>query len=148
MLLVLLAAGALFAQDAQPKAEGPAQAFSVLPSFGTGQYYVGANGIPFLTADVVSWAGWVAGIAVEYAAAYDPSLYSISPYEGGLVAQATGLGIVLAGGLVVLVFSNVDRAKKAGKVAEIVPVFTVQCTSFGAGVLPVTSLELGVALKY
>jgi hypothetical protein len=58
-----------------------------------------------------------------------------------------GYGIVVVGGLVYLVsrvwefvdvFGAVDKAKKAGKVVEVVPVVEVRRTSF----------ELGVSLKY
>jgi hypothetical protein len=147
-LLILLAAGALFAQGTQPKQAWPAYAFSILLGFGTGQYYVGANGTPFLIGDLVGVGGVVVGEVVILSsvasALSNPTSSSVASGGAGVIV---GYGLIVVGGIVYLVshvweiidiFPAVDKARKAGKVVEVVPVVDVRRTSF----------ELGVSLKY
>ncbi len=147
-LLILLAAGTLFAQDAGPKAAFPAYALSILLGFGTGHYYVGANGTPFLIGDLVGVGGMAAGgiiaVASLFSAATNPTYTGAANAISG---AAIGYGVLGVGAAVYLVsrvwedisiFGAVDAAKKAGKVAEVVPVVNIQPTSF----------ELGLSVKY
>lgn len=64
VLLILLGAGALFAQAQPKKPAWPAYAFSLLFGFGTGQYYLGDNGTAFLIGDVIGLGGIIAGEVV------------------------------------------------------------------------------------
>ena len=64
MLLVFLAAGALFAQDQPKKPVWPAYVFSLALGFGSGQYYLHENGTPFLIGDAIGYGGR-AGIDVR-----------------------------------------------------------------------------------
>jgi hypothetical protein len=147
-LLILLAGGALFAQGTQAKPAWPAYAFSIVLGFGTGQYWVGANGTPFLIGDIVGLAGIVIGeVVIVSSVASALASPSVSSVESAGTGVVVGYGIVVVGGLVYLVsrvwefvdvFGAVDKAKKAGKVVEVVPVVEVRRTSF----------ELGVSLKY
>jgi hypothetical protein len=146
-LLILLAAGSLFAQSSA-KPAWPAYPLAIILGYGTGQYYVGANGTPFLVADIVGDVAVYGGLiwAVSSAASV-----LTNPSATGAADAATGVfigyGLVGVGSVVLLVsriwqivdvFGAVDKAKSAGKVVEVVPVVDVQRTSF----------ELGVSLKY
>lgn len=139
--LIFLAAGALFAQDAQPKAAGPAYALSILLGFGTGQYYLGTNGTPFLVGDLIGVGAWIGG------GLFALSARGATDTQAAVPLTVTGFAFVLAGSLVYLVshvweiidvFAAVERAQKAGTVVEMVPVVDVRRTSW----------ELGVSLKF
>jgi hypothetical protein len=146
-LLILLAGGALFAQGSA-KASWPAYPLAIIVGYGTGQYYVGANGTPFLIADVVGDAALYGGLiyAVVSAASVIGN-QSMSGAANATTGVLVGYGIAGVGSVVLLVsriwqivdvFGAVDKARADGKVVEVVPVVDVRRTSF----------ELGVSLKY
>ncbi len=147
ILIGFLAAGAVFAQDLQPKAEWPAYLLSVFIGFGTGHYYLGANGTPFLIGDVLGLGVEVGGLLYELGAAV--ALDTTQTLDG-LTLVIVGAGIFLVSRIweVVDVFSAADEARKAGRVAAVVPVFSVRRTSFESGVAPALSYEVGVSLTY
>ena len=145
MLLVFLAAGSLFAQDAQSgKPAWPAYAFTFLLGFGTGQFYLGQNGTGFLIGD----AAGLAGLGVGYAVIAS-SIFSIGTSYTDTSLTSAGTGVIVGYGLVVVgsivflisriwedidIFGAVNRARQAGKVAEINPVLEIHNTSFEAGI--------------
>ena len=149
MLLVFFAAGSLSAQAVQPKSSAPAYILTLLLGFGTGQYYVGENGNPFLIGELVGYAAVLGGVLIDASA--NPGGYTF-----GYAYDYTGVYIAAAGVVELLVFriweivdvfGAVDRARAAGRVA-LVPVVSIQRTSFEPGVLPVTSYEIGASLQY
>ncbi len=148
VLLALAVAGVAFGQDAPfVRPAWPAYALSILFGFGTGHYYVGANGTPFLIGDV----GGIAAIGVGYALIASTLISTglgqntnVGSVETGVI---TGYGLIVVGGVVyaisrivedITIFGAVDRAVKSGKVAQIEPV--LQLTN--------TSLELGLSIRY
>ncbi len=139
LVLAMLVGMVSWAQDAQPKAAWPAYFFSIVSGFGTGRYYLGQDGTPFLIGDLVGLGG--------IGAAFIRALAASSSGEGSLSAGFQALGLYLGGFIVYLVcrvwefidvFGAVDRAKEAGQVVEVVPVVDVRRTS----------LELEVSLKF
>jgi len=149
VLLVLAVAGVAFGQGAPfMRPAWPAYALSIFFGFGTGHYYVGANGTPFLIGDV----GGIAAVGVGYAliasslisTGLNPSSTNVGSLETGVI---TGYGLIVVGGIVyaisrivedISIFGAVDSAVKAGKVAQIEPV--LQLTN--------TSLEVGLSIRY
>jgi hypothetical protein len=142
VLLVFLAANSLFAQE-QPKAAGPAYILSIFVGFGLGQYYLGQNGTPFLVGDLIGMGMVLAGMELVLTSFFAPSVSAWNDTVN------TGCTAFMVGGIVFLVsriweiidiFGAVNRARKAGKVAEVVPVIDVDIQR--------TSFELGVNLRY
>jgi hypothetical protein len=143
-LLAFLAAGAAFAQeaqDAQPKAAWPAYAYSLLLGFGSGQYYLGTNGTPFLIGDLIGVGAWIGG------GIFALSARSTTDAQAAISSTVTGSVFIIVGSLVYLVshvweiidvFRAVDSAQRAGRVVEIVPVVDVRTTAW----------ELGVSLRF
>ena len=129
---VMLAVGALFAQsDPEVKPAWPAYLFSILLGFGTGPYWVGGNGNLFLVSDL-SCVGFVAiGSVIVYGC---DGLSSRSTLSG----EAAGYLVIGAAAItysifriweLLEVFNAVDKAKKAGLVADFNPIVTVNPTS-------------------
>jgi hypothetical protein len=140
-LLAFLAAGVVSAQDAQPKAAWPAYAYSLLLGFGSGQYYLGANGTPFLVGDLIGVGAWIGG------GIFALSARSTTDAQAAISSTVTGSVFIIVGSLVYLVshvweiidvFHAVDSAQRAGRVVEIVPVVDVRRTAW----------ELGVSLRF
>ena len=144
MILIFLATGALFAQSSHLKPAWPAYVFSAALGFGSGQFYLGQDGAPFLVGDILGLGGVIGGYVVILSAIF-PYLYDggSSYPSSALPTIETGTDIVIVGLIVYMisrvwefvdVFDAVDRAREAGKVAEIVPVVDVRRTSFEVGV--------------
>ena len=132
--LVFFAASSLFAHT-QPKAALPALLLSVFVGFGSGQYYCGTDGTKFVLYDV-------GGLGMT-------ALGAIMLASNDLDQSFTGISFLLAGAGTFLVsriwqifdvFWAVDEARKAGRIAEVVPVVDVDIQR--------ASFELGFSLKY
>ncbi len=140
IFLALFAAGVVSAQGAPgPKPAWPAYLFSIFLGFGTGQYWVGGNGNPFLIGDLscVGIAAIGAGLA----------LGSPAPSSSGLSGASAGYLMIGVGAIafsvfriweLIDVFGAVDDARSAGKVAALEPVVTGS----------LTQLEMGVRLHF
>jgi len=156
LLVLVLAAGGAFAEGAQAKSAFPAYALSFLLGFGTGQYYLGENGTPFLIGDAVGLGLEVGGLIYEVVSAASVTSDSAS-YESAVTGVYVGYGIVLVGGIVYMVshvweildvFSAVDRARQAGTVAAVSPIIDVTTTAYEPGIATVMSCEVGLSFKY
>jgi hypothetical protein len=136
--LAVLCMGVL-AIDAQqsipPKPAWPGYGLAIFLGFGTGQYYLGANGTPFLIGDIAGVAVMAGGYAYMIVAA----LGAPDPYA----AITTSYIIIAAGGLVysvtrvweiVDIFGTAERMRQAGKVVRIVPDISVRPTGVSMGV--------------
>lgn len=123
-LLVLLAANSVFAQE-QPKAAWPAYLLSIFLGYGLGHYYCGENGTPFLIVDAVT-----ATCMVVMGSGFSSS--------SSLSILGFGSAIIMVSRIyeMIDIFGAVLRAKKAGRVAEVIPVIDVDIkrASFGFGV--------------
>jgi len=134
LLLAFLAGGSLSAEE-QPKAAAPAYLLSAFVGFGTGQYYCGANGIGFLVVDIVGVGVVVYGLGSASGSTFSQGLQGAAFIElGGLVLLVSRIGQIIN------VFGAVERAKREGRLADVVPVINVDIRR--------TSFELGVALRY
>jgi len=132
----LFAADVVFAQDAlETKPAWPAYLFSIFLGFGTGQYWVGGNGNPFLIGEV-SCVG-VAAIGAALA------LGSPAPTSSGLSGGSLGYLMIGAGTIalsvfriweLINVFGAVDDARRAGKVAAFEPMVNGNLTQLEIGV--------------
>ncbi|HTP58863.1 MAG TPA: hypothetical protein VMM82_08095 [Spirochaetia bacterium] len=125
-LALTLWGGAVFAQAAsEPKPAWPAYLFSIFLGFGTGQYWAGQNGNLFLVGDA-SCIG-VMGIGAV--------LGSSGASAGYLMIGASAIAFsVFRIWELIDVFGAVDRAKKAGQVAQLEPVIKVDPSSVEVGV--------------
>ncbi len=144
VLLVFFAAGSLFAQE-QPKNAWPAFFLSIFFGFGLGQYYLGQNGTPFLLGDFIG-AGVLTGGMYLAARSLLPRAFGdsvdSSEFQAGYTLLIAGSVVILVSRIwqIIDVFGTVDRARKPGKVAGVVPVIDVDIQR--------TSFELGVNLRY
>ena len=144
-LLILLAAGALFAQDApMSRPAWPAYALTYLLGFGSGNFYLGQNGFGFLIGD----AAGIAGLGIGYAVIVSSVLAigtgsTTSSLTSAGTGVITGYGLVVVGSIVYLVsrvwediaiFGAVDKARKAGTVAEVEPILEMNNNSLEAGI--------------
>lgn len=131
VLIVLFCAGVLFAQSGPASKPGwPAYAFSILLGFGTGQFYLGENGVGFLVGDLALYAG-IAG--------YYVNLLTL-PYGDYSALQTrifVGSAILGIGSVITLVsrvweiidvIGSVDRLTKEGKVASLTPTLEIRPT--------------------
>lgn len=141
-----------FAQDSRPRASWPGYALGILLGFGTGHYYFGENGTPFLVGEVVGFGGIVVGLVKLNNASLSSPTMTV-----GDALHSPEVSLALAGALVFWVsriweiadlFGAADRAKRAGRVADLCPVVNVQRTSHAPGISPLTSYEVGVLVKY
>ncbi|HVN77549.1 MAG TPA: hypothetical protein VMW38_00995, partial [Terriglobia bacterium] len=130
MLLVFLAAGSVFAQTTPPpKSSTPAYLLAILLGFGSGQYYVGENGTPFLIGDLAGWGMEIAGYLVILSDASSASYTSTADTGAYLVLGGAAVLLVSRIWEIVDVFGAVDKARAAGRVA-VVPVIDVKRTSY------------------
>jgi hypothetical protein len=153
-LLLFIVAGTVFAQNTEPKSEVPAYLLTFFLGFGTGHFYAGENGKPFLIGEATGWGCAVVGSGMVLATA--GALFSGS--AGDAVALMYGgysvasLGLLIAAGVhlweIVDIFSAVPRARKAGGVAALGPVFEIENAAFEAGIAPRTDYCIGVSLKF
>jgi TM2 domain-containing membrane protein YozV len=127
VLILSLSSSSLFA-DSQPapKASWPAYALSVLLGFGTGQFYLGENGIGFLIGDasgvVLMGAGYFYMVSSLLSSAYSYSTSTTTTYSTIMI----GYGIIAIGALTYLVsriweivdtFVVADKLGKEGRFA-------------------------------
>jgi len=133
VLLILVVGGAVFAQGVQTRAAWPAYALSIVLGLGTGQWYLGENGLGFLIGDV-------SGVAIAAGGAaylYEMLVVGSSPVGSDSFAETVAIGstIVGAGALVFLVsrvwgildiVDALDRDRQAGKVANLEPVIEMR----------------------
>ena len=134
--LALFAAGVVFAQEArETKPVWPAYLFSIFLGFGTGQYWVGGNGNPFLIGEVSCVGIAVIGAALAFG--------SPAPTSSGLSGGSVGYLMIGAGAIalsifriweLVNVFGAVDDARRAGKVAAFEPIVDGNLTQLEIGV--------------
>ncbi len=131
-LLVAVGAGTAFAQASPPPREAwPAYGLSIFVGFGTGHYYLGANGTPFLIGDVAGLGlvggGYIYMLSSILGAASNP--YSFDPataYVGyGIVGLGVLVFVVSRVWEVVDVFGVVERLRGEGKVV-VTPVIRVE----------------------
>jgi hypothetical protein len=136
MLIMVLAAGVVFAQSAPaPKPAWPAYLFSIFLGFGTGQFWVGGNGNLFLIGDL-SCVGVMAAGAVTVLSSSPSSTSGLSGVSVGYLmigVSAVALSVFRIWELID-VFGAVEAARKEGKVAEMEPVLSVSPTSLEMGV--------------
>ncbi len=137
VLVVLFCAGTLFAQSEGKKAAWPAYPLSIILGFGTGQFYLGENGLGFLIADVVAYGAVIGGgiymVSAAAAAVLNPD--PVAALAEASTAALVGYTIIGVGSVVWLVsriwevvdtFGAVDRLSKAGKVAALEPTLEVR----------------------
>jgi hypothetical protein len=159
LLLLLVAAGSLFAEDAGARPVWPAYLFSILLGFGSGQYYLGQDGMPFLVADIAGCAVEIIGLGIEFsgiASLYRFSYYG-TDYQNALDQVWTGLAVVVGGGAVLVVsrvFQIVGVARETGrarsgeKVSGAEPWFELVPVWFAPGSAPAVSCDVGLTLRY
>jgi hypothetical protein len=134
---------AVMAVDAQqtipPKPAWPGYAMAIFLGFGSGQYYLGANGTPFLIGDIAGiavMAGGYAYMLVGAMSAPDPYAVITTSYiiiaAGGLVYSVTRVWEIID------IFGTAERMRQAGKVVRILPDISVQPTC----------ISLGMTLRY
>ena len=125
--------------------------------FGTGHYYLGDDGTPFLIGNIIGLGGMVGGYVYELASIASITYSSSSSVQNALTGTYIGLGVVVVGAgvylashiwEVVAIFGAADRARRDGRVAELTPVFNVRRTSCEPGISPSTSFEMGLSLRY
>ncbi len=134
-VLVFFAGSSLSAQD-QPKPAGPALLLSLFVGFGTGQYYCGTDGTKFLVSDL-------AGLTMTAVVLTSPGiLLSAGSLEAAFTFLVFGPVTFLVSRIwqILDVFCAIDEARKAGRVAEVVPAINVGIRR--------TSFDLGVSLRY
>ena len=129
LVILCMAVIAVDAQQTVPtKSAQTGYALAIFFGFGSGQYYLGANGTPFLIGDIVGFTGMASGLVYMLAYSSDPDPW---------VVFITGSYIMIAGGLVYFVtrvweivdiFGTAERMRQAGKVVRIVPDISVQTT--------------------
>ena len=141
-LLIILPSVSLFAEP-HPKAAWPAYVLAIEPGFGLGQFYCcDANGVFFLITDfagallmafgmlkVVPLVGWweLTGTVEPQLAPRDYSIF----WWGVVISVASRILEVIDVG------RAVDNARKAGRIADIVPTIDadIRRSSFEAGFL-------------
>ena len=138
-VIIFLAAGAIFAQQTQaPRSSTSAIILTLLLGFGSGQYYLGDNGIGFLLGDAIGVVGVGVGYAVFASSfvGYGYSRYQTSTFDEGLALVAGGAIVLLVTRIweIVDIFGRVEKGRQEGTVVEMEPVLDVRNTSFEAGV--------------
>ena len=130
VLLVLLTAGAVFAQSAEtPKAAWPAYGLAIFLGFGTGHWYLGESGTAFLIGDAGGMALMVGGYVYMAAALFNSA--SSGSFGSSASTITTGTAVMGVGALVyavsriweiVDIFGTTERVRQAGRVADLQPV--------------------------
>ena len=116
VLAIFLAGGTVFAADTAPKAAWPAYAFSLLLGFGSGQYYMGTDGLWYTVGDVAGLAAIAGGYL--YMAGSLVSAGTSSSYTSVATGVTVGYGIMVVGALlwgVTRVWEVVDTVITAPK---------------------------------
>ncbi|MGA2766474.1 MAG: hypothetical protein ABSG17_24280 [Spirochaetia bacterium] len=136
-VIVFLAAGAIFAQQTQaPRSSTSAIILTLLLGFGSGQYYLGDNGVGFLLGDAIGVVGVGVGYAVFASSFVGYYRYQTSTFDEGLALVAGGAIVLLVTRIweIVDIFGRVEKGRQEGTVVEMEPVIDVRNTSFEAGV--------------
>ena len=144
MLIIVLGAGAAFAQNAGAQGGGahgseaqgspgtkpawPAYVFSIFLGFGTGQYWVGGNGNLFLVADLSCVGLMAAGAVTAFSASSSMTVGYLMIGASAMAFSAFRIWELID------VFGAVEDSRKEGKVAQMEPVLSVSPTSLGLGV--------------
>jgi hypothetical protein len=117
----------------KPKSAAPAFFLSVFVGFGTGQYYCGTNGTPFLLLDILGLTMTFVGV---------PAAISSQNFSDAAYFLVVGPFTFLFSRIwqIFDVFWAIDEARRAGRVAKVVPAIAVDVRR--------TSFDLGVSLKY
>jgi hypothetical protein len=144
-LVLFTVASSAFAQEPGPKSSFPAYLFTLFLGFGTGHYYLGANGTPFLLGDVAGVGLATAGLVIAGVNAAGGAYAVDGVMTDGFRGALIGFGVAGAGCIVLAIsrvceivdiFAKVDQARAEGRVASVTmePAFSVTGTSFEAGV--------------
>jgi hypothetical protein len=135
-LALLFAHAAAFAQSApEPKPAWPAYLFSIFVGFGTGPYWVGQNGNLFLIGDLSCVGVAAAGALVAFSSSPSSGTGFSGASAGYLMISAAAIAFsVLRIWELIDVFGAVQKARKAGVVAELEPAVSIDPTSLGIGV--------------
>ena len=125
ILLVFLAGGTAFADTTGAKPAWPAYALSLLLGFGSGQSYLGTNGIGFLVGDCVGIGTVAAGglyVAIALWSGEAALLTGSGPSETDFMTSVTvGYGIMIAGlavWAVSRVWEVIDTFGTAGRLTD------------------------------
>jgi hypothetical protein len=138
-LMILAAAASLFAES-RPKAAWPAYVLSIFPGLGLGHCYCGENGTTFLVGELAGLA--TLGVGIHLTVQETVQELASGRRSAGPYLAAVGFGVLAAFriGELIDIFGAVGRARKAGRISEVVPMVDADIKR--------ASFELGVLVKY
>jgi len=101
VLAIFMATGTVFAADNAPRAAWPAYAFSILLGFGSGQYYMGTDGLWFTVGDVAG-LGLILGGGIYALTAAGSALGAAANGSYTTAATTAEGGVLVAYGIIVV----------------------------------------------